>query len=90
MVTLSQQFLRGLVGVHVRFFEHGVDIRFRVVSDDFFDGLDCFTNAGGEDLGRRIFYSRNRDHLRRKIQERTNPSNGSIEREREEKRVESL
>ncbi|RZS04886.1 hypothetical protein BHM03_00035302 [Ensete ventricosum] len=38
--TLVEQFLHGLVGLHVGLLQHGVDIGVGVVPDDFPDGLD--------------------------------------------------
>lgn len=43
-MTLVEQFLHGLVGLHVGLLQHGVDSGIGVVPDDFPDGLDGLPN----------------------------------------------
>ncbi|KAL6000695.1 hypothetical protein ACLOJK_006421, partial [Asimina triloba] len=49
-LTLVQQLLRGLVGIHVGLFEHHVDISIGVIAYNLFDGLDGFPDTSGHDL----------------------------------------
>ena len=65
-LTLVEQFLRGLVGIHAGLSEHGVDVGIGVVANDLLDGLNGFSDRNGDYLTLSI-QPRPQDHLSRDL-----------------------
>lgn len=73
--TLIEQFLGGLVGIHIALLEGGIDVGIGVVLDDLLDRLDGAADASRECLSA-AFDLGSSDHRKRSATSKSERANG--------------